>query len=645
MYPKASEEHLMSVLQSLQLVELMDAKANLEASKKLELDEQDFFERDVSDETYDASLSKRLEDASTFLLRSSAKKQKTIVSSDDTYAKTYDSFDVDLMLAKLQSVEEISNEKERLENLIKVTKEEETLFRRFESLSFSPMLFDKDENINCLIGDFSAVVKPELESGLELMKKTLVYPIYEDTSRMDYAFLIHNDESKAMGSLLKECNFHRIKYRYGDAPKEMLAQTLSKLDSYQKELVDLQARIEQSMNLVNELKAWEEVVLALEEARDAKRLTLTNSHDYIVLRAWMESDKKEFLEAKLKESIPNSQVYIEYDDEVRDKDDVPTKLKNSKVVEPFESLTEMYSMPKYDEIDPTPYFTPFYMVFFGMMVADIGYGLVMLLLTSLALKFYPMRKSQKKFIKFFQILSVPIMLWGVIYGSLFGASIGFEILSTTNDMTKILLLSVIFGFIQLCTGLLIGGVEKIKRKEYVDSVGGSFSWLFLLIGLALIVLDKFMLHTEYLTTTGIVVCILCAVAVVICPALVRKNKAKGIAVGLYDLYGATSYIGDLVSYTRLMALGISGASIGAAFNMLIGYLPGAAQFTVGIVLLIALHIFNLFLSLLSAYVHGARLQYVEFFGKFYEGGGRGFTPFKPKEKYIDFTLENEKGGK
>ena len=118
-----------------------------------------------------------------------------------------------------------------------------------------------------------------------------------------------------------------------------------------------------------------------------------------------------------------------------------------------------------------------------------------------------------------------------------------------------------------------------------------------------------------------------------------KSKIQGLASGAYNLYGITGYIGDLVSYTRLMALGISGGSIAAAFNMLVSYMPPIARFSVGILLMVVLHGLNIFLSLLSAYVHGARLQYVEFFGKFYEGGGRAFRPLKTEEKYVNIKQE------
>ena len=148
-------------------------------------------------------------------------------------------------------------------------------------------------------------------------------------------------------------------------------------------------------------------------------------------------------------------------------------------------------------------------------------------------------------------------------------------------------------------------------------------------------LGKMLMDSQGLFFIGVGLAVLSALLIIVTPMLQSKSKLKGLAKGAYNLYGITSYIGDLVSYTQLMALGISGGSIAAAFNMLVGYMPPIARFSVGILLMLALHGLNIFLSLLSAYVHGARLQYVEFFGKFYEGGGRAFSPLKTEEKYVN----------
>ena len=314
-------------------------------------------------------------------------------------------------------------------------------------------------------------------------------------------------------------------------------------------------------------------------------------------------------------------------------------LKNNKLVKPFESLTEMYSLPKYGELDPTPLLTPFYMVFFGMMVADLGYGLLMLVGTFVLSKKKTLRRSARNFINLFKILSVPVMMWGLIYGSFFGLSLPFHVLSATEDMNSILILSVCFGMIQLLVGLLINGIQLVKKKDYLKSVSESFAWQGILIGAVLLVLGNIVLQNEGLKNAGLILFVISGVLIILIPMITSKSKGKGLVQGMYSFYGITGYIGDLVSYTRLMALGISGGSIAGAFNMLVGFMPPVARFTVGVALIIVLHALNIFLSLLSAYVHGARLQYVEYFGKFFQGGGRKFSPFKPKEKHIDFKVD------
>lgn len=210
-------------------------------------------------------------------------------------------------------------------------------------------------------------------------------------------------------------------------------------------------------------------------------------------------------------------------------------------------------------------------------------------------------------------------------------------MSTTDDVNTILVLSVIFGLIQILVGLFLAAKEHIKRKDYVDAINDGFAWQGILVGVVLLLLGSMIVKNPIFVYLGAGLAILSALCILVIPIFQSSSKVKGAAKGAYNLYGLTGYIGDLVSYTRLMALGISGGSIGAAFNMLVAFMPPAARFSVGILLIIALHALNMFLTLLSAYVHGARLQYVEFFGKFYTGGGRAFDPLKTAEKYVNIN--------
>jgi len=278
-----------------------------------------------------------------------------------------------------------------------------------------------------------------------------------------------------------------------------------------------------------------------------------------------------------------------------------------------------------------------------MMVADLGYGILMLFVTTFALKKLTLSKGVARFMKLFQYLSVSTIIWGLIYGSCFGAQLPFYLLSPSKDFMAIFGISMVFGGIQLFTGLFLAAKENIKKKDYLQAVNQGFSWQAILAGIIIAAAGKMVLASNALFILGVIVAIIGALCVLLIPAVTGKSKVGGFFMGLYELYGVTSYIGDFVSYSRLMALGISGGSIAAAFNMLVGYMPPAARFTAGAVLIVALQGLNIFLSLLSAYVHAARLQYVEFFGKFYNGGGRAFKTFKPKEKYVNFNEEN--GGK
>ncbi|MFC4709674.1 V-type ATP synthase subunit I [Enterococcus eurekensis] len=393
---------------------------------------------------------------------------------------------------------------------------------------------------------------------------------------------------------------------------------------------------------VSILQFNEEIILARLTREQAKEKLVLAKH-LVVIRAWVNQDDQKKIVTFLQKQFDNA-LFFSFEEPTKTQiatNQVPTKMKNNRFVAPFEILTGMYSVPKYEEIDPTPWMAPFYLVFFGMMVADLGYGFLTFLFTTLALKFLVLPKGMKKFVELFQILSISIMVWGGIYGSLFGVEMPFQLLAPTEDFMTIFALSVIFGGIQIYTGLFLAAKENIKKKDYLSAISQGFSWQGILTGIFIAAAGSLVFDSALLTSIGTYLALFCAFLVLLVPMIQSKSKVGGFFSGLYELYGITGYIGDFVSYSRLMALGISGGSIAMAFNMLVGTMPPVARYSIGIVLLIALHSLNIFLSMLGAYVHAARLQYVEFFGKFYEGGGRPFDSFKPTEKYVNIEEKLE----
>lgn len=470
--------------------------------------------------------------------------------------------------------------------------------------------------------------------------------VYTDDNRVSFAIVFSREIEELVHEQLAQVSAELETYPYDEKPQQALKKVKEELKKLHHKRQELSKQIGQKKQIICDLQWAEEVLLAMVE-REKLKNQFVQSEFLIVLQGWISDDELNLMMSEMSELFGADEIYLAFEEpnEFEENNEVPTKLKNNALVEPFEMLTEMYALPQYKEVDPTPWMVPFYLVFFGMMVADLGYGLLMLVATTLAMKLLVLPNGLLRFVKFFQILAVPSMLWGLIYNSFFGTSLPIPtLLSTQDDVIQILVLSVIFGLIQILIGLFVAAKEHIKRKEYLDALGNGFAWQGILIGLGLIAVGGMLLDNSTVAKVGKVLAIVSALSIVGVPIIQSSSKLTGLAKGAYDLYGVTGYIGDLVSYTRLMALGISGGSIAAAFNMLVGYMPPAARFTVGILLLVALQGLNIFLTLLSAYVHGARLQYVEFFGKFYSGGGRKFTPLKTAEKYFTIKNKRDNGG-
>ena len=326
----------------------------------------------------------------------------------------------------------------------------------------------------------------------------------------------------------------------------------------------------------------------------------------------------------------------------RDADEVPIKLENNGVVKPFESLTTMYAMPKYNEIDPTPFFAPFYWVFFGMMGADIGYGLILLIGTAIALKFFNLKPSMRSFVKFFFYLSISVILWGFVYGSFLGGLIPLPYLIDMNsDFMLLLILSITMGAIHLFFAMGLAAYMKIRDGKPMDAFFDVGLWYMAIIGAIVWGLGVAGILPSMAGRIGLIVMVIGMVGIVLFGARDSNSIVGRLVGGLYSLYGISSYIGDFVSYSRLMALGLSSAFIGVAVNLIVNMLfnVGIVGYIVGFLVFIGFHLFNVFLTMLSGYVHTARLTYVEFFGKFYEGGGVPFKQFVSPPKYIDLNTQ------
>lgn len=341
---------------------------------------------------------------------------------------------------------------------------------------------------------------------------------------------------------------------------------------------------------------------------------------------------------KAVEKTQENVFYLEVKEADKDDEKVPIMLNNGKFSESFESFTLMYALPKYNGIDPTPLFAPFFFAFAGMMIGDLGYGIFMLIATALALKFFNLDKGTRLFVRFLFYVSFSTMIWGLIFGSFFGGIIPMKaLINPSTEYQKLLILSIIFGGIHLFYALGIKAYLNFRDGKPWSALFDTGFWYMALMGGIVLLLSATMSLPEIAKTVATIVMVVGMVGIVLTGGRDNNSVVGKLAGGLYSLYGISSYVGDFVSYSRLMALGLSGGFIAVAINMMVSMLfaKGIIGIIFGIVVFIVGQAFNLFLSVLSAYVHTSRLTYVEFFGKFYEGGGKGFKLFRNKSKYIN----------
>ena len=503
---------------------------------------------------------------------------------------------------------------------------------KWEPLELTPQAAATFSHLGALIGTIPNTDDDALRLTLGSHPDLKFQEVFTDDTEHGVLVFYKTGSLEDVRKILKEYGFKPFEYDHEELPAERVAQL--KADIRQNEAVAdaMTKSLAASRNELDQLKVQLDYLCNLSSRQESKN-QLASTQNLAALEGWIESNQVQALEACLAEQFGQS-ILIQVREIRQDEEDkVPTKLKNNALVEPFELVTEMYSLPKYGDKDPTPVVSLFYFVFFGMMVADIGYGLLLFVGTSLALHFLHVKSGLAKNLRFFRLLGVAVIIWGLVYGSFFGFELPFALISTSSDAMMILVISVVFGFITVLAGLFLSGLKNIRLKDYAEAYNAGFAWVLILLGLLLLALGNFFPFLAFAATIGQWLAIINALGI-LAVSIVSAKSLAGLGSGLFNLYNVSGYVGDLVSFTRLMALGLSGASIGSAFNLIVSLFPPVARFSIGILLFIALHLVNMFLSFLSGYVHGARLIFVEFFGKFDDGGGKPFTPLKPSEKYV-----------
>ena len=508
----------------------------------------------------------------------------------------------------------------------------------WERLDVNPKELKNLKKVNTFLGTVPIKLKGTFIDGISELDKTYYEELKIVKDEVYYLVISSVDESEKekLAEVFRNSSFTVENLDIDAVPQDYKNGLQKEISELKKEKRRLKAQIKTYSEDLTDLQAVYEY-MQNKKLRIVESEKLAQTENTILIKGWVPTEKVSEFEKVVKDEAGDN-YYLTFTDADRDDATVPIKLKNGKVASTFENLTGMYAYPRYNEIDPTPLFTPFYILFFGMMGADVGYGLVLLLATMFVLKVVNLSSQMRKSIKFFFYLSFSVIFWGLLYGSYFGATIPgmWRLVDPASQYNDLLIGSIVFGVVHIFVGLAIKAYMLIRDGKSLEAVYDVLFWYMALIGGMLFLIFKLMNLSAVVANVSMWVMIAGMAGIVLTGGREAKGVGAKLGGGLYSLYGISSYVGDFVSYSRLMALGLSGGFIASAINMIAGMIGGNWFGMIFIpLILIAGHLFNMFLSFLGAYVHTSRLMYVEYFGKFYEGGGKPFKDFRTENKYIN----------
>lgn len=422
-------------------------------------------------------------------------------------------------------------------------------------------------------------------------------------------------------------------------------------EDVKRHVTELTAKALEYEKYVNDLYILYDVIgLNIERAEAEANFRKTDST--FVLEGWIPERAAAMTVDEVSAACPGTFIQLLAPEE---RDEPPTLVENNRVVKPYEEITNMYSPPRYREIDPNPIMSIFYFLFFGIMIGDAGYGVILAIagfIVGLSKKF---DTGVRRLALLVGMGGISAVIWGVLFGGYFSIDFGnTEVAIILNPLDKpllLLVLSIAFGCLQIVTGYIIKFIALWKDGKPFSALFDCGSIILLFIALFLLAIGMLpslapmlgitvnFVPPKGLTTAATVFALTGVAMIVVFGGRNKPGVVGKIFGGLPGLYGLVNLLSDLLSYCRLFGLCLASCAIGLAFNSLGGIImdiPGVGYVIGGIVLVI-LHLFNLALGVLSAYVHDARLQFLEFYGKFYDGGGRLFAPLGENTKYIRYN--------
>jgi V/A-type H+-transporting ATPase subunit I len=513
-----------------------------------------------------------------------------------------------------------------------------------------PLNMTETKYTNIIMGTIPGIADiDELKSELfKTSDRCFLDVIDSDKDQYYCSFICLSDEKEDILELFKQYGFSPVTF------KELSGTAAENIMQYENSLKDISAKRDTVENSIRELVTFKEEIqlyhdhLTIERDKNKILSNILKTDTTFYIEGWVPEVCKE----KVQEVLEEYQCWYDFKEPEED-EDFPILLKNNSFSEPFDSITELYSLPATSNIDPTAVMAPFYVLFFGMMLGDVGYGLMFSLGCYIILKKFDIEGTFGKMLKVFFWGGLSTIFWGIMYGSWFGDGlvVGARHLFNINlpltyvwvdplkEPMTVLLVSFVMGLVHLFVGMGMSAYMSIRDGHLNDALMDVGLWYLFIIGPILWIAGDMIIAGSPLPVIGKWVTIASAIGLVLTQGRAKPNIVGKLTSGVLSLYGITGYLGDVLSYSRLLALGLATGVISSVLSLIGSMGSGIAGKIMFVLVFTFGHILNFAINGLGSFVHSARLQYVEFFGKFYEGGGDPFAPFTKKTKYIKFKEE------
>jgi len=502
------------------------------------------------------------------------------------------------------------------------------------------------------LGTVSVQQREGLIKALEEIELSALEILKEDTENVLLFVAAHKSVAAEVNGILSTFSFTECPYSGDTTGAKLYAELLTREKEIQTQLNENKHTMYAFSDKIRLLKVYcDYLSFLLEKAETSEKLRATE-HTFL-LQAYL----PEMAEEAVKEALQSvsGAMFMEFSDPT-DEDEPPTLLQNNGIVSNFESITNTYSTPHYREFDPNAVMAFFYSLFMGFIIGDAGYGLLMALIGGYLWQKNKARPTgMSRLAGAFAVGGVFAIFWGALFNSFFGIALLPKTLmpNPQTDMwslagisvPSVLIISMVMGVGQLCVGYICKAIQEWRRKNIIDGICDGVLWAIFSIGVALAIVG--FVDEAKMPILGTVGGITAGVTLLLAVLTAgRKEKFFGkFTKGFGAAYGVINYASDILSYARLYGLMLSGAVIAQIIATYSGQFITSGNIPMiilGIVILIIGHAFNLVMNLLGAYIHDARLQYVEFYGRFYEGDGELFRPLGSSRKYIYLLPETNK---